>query len=810
MIISLNWLKQYVDLPDIPTGELATLIGARLVEIEEVTDNTHKYDGIFIVRVVECEDIPDTHLRLTKIDDGGIMDSIDPSLRDEKGYLTVVCGAPNCHASMLAAWIAPGATVPATYHTDAPFVISARALRGHTSQGMLAALDELDLGTDHDGIVELPTDLAQPGTPFTDVFAVNDILFDIENKSLTHRPDCFGIVGFAREVAGILGQPFTTPEWLTASKLFAEGSPQASSALQITISDPDLCPRYSAAVLDHFADESTASLTPDDIPLIASGMRPISKIVDITNYLMLLTGQPLHAFDYDKLIKVGGTDQPHIIVRAARAGETLELLDGRTITLTENDIVITSNDVPVALAGAMGGKNTEIDADTKRVIIESATFSLYNERKTSMHHGIFSEAVTRFTKGQPAALTAPVLDQAIQRLEALGMKLITVADAYPKPQTNPAITVTPAQVNALLGSNYRAKDIQTILEHVGFTVKGDTYTAPYWRTDIHIPEDVIEEVGRLNGYDTLPVTLPTRTFTAPAYDPLLALKAKLRRQLTSLGASEVLTYGFVSAQLLQNAGQDPANSYALVNSISPALEYVRQTLTPSLLEKAYVNLKDGYDHFALYEMNQVYQQAYGQNDEQVPVLRNKLAFVITSATAETTAYYAAKRYAAQLFRALDLEVQYLPLDGDRPLNRPFEPQRAAQIVSLDGKHRYGVIGELKASVRRNFKLPEHTAAFELNLDPILEQSRPSYDFTIANWIARDLTLTVPADQSYADTLAHVQQIATAQQLNLRISPASIYHDGGATKNISFHLQIAAPDAGLSRTAINQIMEKFNS
>ena len=788
MIISLNWLKKYVNLDGIATKDLAELIGARLVEIEGVEDNTHKYDNIFIARVVEAEKIPDTHLTKCQIVSGG-----DP--------IQVLCGAPNVHEGMLAVWIAPGAVVPSTYNTDEHFEISVREIRGQVSNGMLAGIDELDLGEDHSGIVELPVGIAEPGAKFSDIFDVADILLDIENKSLTHRPDCFGIIGFAREVAGILDQPFQTPDFMNNLELKTQGS------LDISIEDPALCPRYSAAVLENFSDEDSTNLTPDDIQLIASGMRPISTIVDITNYLMLLTGQPLHAFDYDKLVAVGGADKPKIIVRAARPGESMQLLDGREIELTINDILITSNDIPVALAGAMGGASTAIDANTKRVVIESATFSLYNIRKTSMHHGIFSEAVTRFTKGQPAALTAPVLNEAVKMLEQLGMQLTTIADAYPNKSDSPTIAVSAAQINATLGSDYSASEIERTLSSVNFLADGDKFTAPYWRTDIHIPEDIIEEVGRLRGYDNIPQALPTRSFTAATSDRLMEFKSELRDYLSALGANETLTYGFVSKRLLENAAQDPANSYTIINSISPALEFVRQSITPSLLDKAYVNLKAGYDSFALFEMNQVFQKSKDLTDEQVPVIGNSLAFVIAAANDESSAYYSAKRYADQLFKQLGISAAYSELQSSAE-SKPFEPKRSATITTTDGVT-LGVIGELSLSTRSAFKLPVHTAAFELDTDTLLECRQSKQRLLPDSWINRDLTVTVAADEPYAITEQRLRQIAADNQLTIRISPASIYQNESADdKKVSFHLQIAAPKSNLTRNDINKIMEKF--
>ena len=411
MKVSLNWLKKYVDIK-IPNDELIKLIGARLVEVEGVIDETHKYDKIFVVRVESCEKIPETHLSLCQINVG------EPEL------VQVVCGAPNVHAGMLAAWIAPGAIVPASVHEDAPFVIGTRKmLNKYESNGMLAGADELDFGDDHSGIVEINPEMAKPGDLLADVFDLNDLILDIENKSLTHRPDCFGIIGFAREIAGILGQEFKDPEFLFHEDVFPEGFfeytkdgiKSKGADINVKIADKDICPRYSAAVLKVTeATEKEKYLSMMQVLIAKSGMMSVSRIVDVTNYLMLLTGQPLHAFDCDKFLKVGKTEVPEIGVRLAKKGEKLVLLDDAEVELIESDIVITSGDTPVALAGAMGGKNTMIDEETKNVLLESASFSLYNLRKTQMAHGIFSEAITRFTKGVPAGETFNVLAEAVK------------------------------------------------------------------------------------------------------------------------------------------------------------------------------------------------------------------------------------------------------------------------------------------------------------------------------------------------------------------------------------------------------------
>ncbi len=619
MKISLNWLKKYVEIPA-SDEELIRLIGARLVEVEGVIDETHKYDNIYIVRVESAEKIPETHLSLCRIDAGEA--EIKGVAKDEDGLIQVVCGAPNVRVGMTAAWIAPGAVVPASVHEDAPFVIGKRKLRGYESNGMLAGADELDFGDDHSGIVEIDPEAAKPGDLLADVFELNDLVLEIENKSLTHRPDCFGMIGFAREVAGILGERFGSDFSRGAPEAYVDptGSSESQGAVATGVSalmfglpacalprkahseslsiklqnegNSSICPRYSAVVLEKHGELKKKYLAWEDTVISKSGMRPVDPIVDATNYLMLLTGQPLHAFDYDKFVEFCNEKKPEIRVRTARTGEKLVLLDEKEVLLNESDIVICAGETPVALAGAMGGKSTAIDENTKKIILESATFSLYNLRKTQMAHGIFSEAITRFTKGQPAHQTLAVAEACAEML-ADGFKVAAVADEYPEPEKERVVKITTDEINGLLGTEYDDDLIVTTLENVEFSIsKKDNaleIKSPAWRTDIHIKEDIIEEVGRLLGYDNIAPVLPLHA-TAEK-NSMFELKRRIREILARMGGNEVLTYSFVSAKSLEKAGEDPKNSYKIVNSISPELQYVRQSLIPSLLEKTYLNEK---------------------------------------------------------------------------------------------------------------------------------------------------------------------------------------------------------------------------
>lgn len=806
MKISLNALKKYLDLPpDLATSKLIELIGSRLVEVESVTELAPKYQGVFVVKVISAEPIKGTHLHLCQIDIGSSIETLTYLELSSEGLLQVVCGAPNVHAGMFAVWIAPGFVVPATWQTDEEFRLSVRTLRGYDSCGMLAGADELGLGDEHSGIVELEPDKYAAGTPLCSALDLDDYIIEVENKSLTHRPDAFGLIGFAREVAGILGLPFKTPDFLL------ESPTTNPSGLKIKVGDSKLCPRYSCAVLPAPNFQPSPYLTNDHLFLIKAGMRPIDPVVDLTNRIMLETGQPLHAFDYHKFLQVGGTKTPEITVRAARKGETLALLDGRTVSCDSNDILITSGDTPVALAGAMGGVDTAVDQNTTKILLESATFSLYHLRKTQMKHGIFSEAITRFTKGQPTGATLPVLQYAIDQLK---LYPIAVADFTNQPNTPSSVSLSLSDINSCLGTNYSETKVQKTLENVNFEVKITNgrldVTSPYWRTDIHIKEDIIEEVGRLLGYDNIIPTLPSRPFTIATIDPLLALKTRLRTLLSSQPSiHEVLTYSFVSKKLLEKAGLDPSDCYELTNSLSPELQHFRPSLIPSLLEKTYENLRRRYHDFTLYEFNQVTTKSSGLTPEQTP----KLQTVLTLATCGD--YYAAKRQLATIIKELNLPVlKFKSLSSAAPAF--FQPLHAAEITfSVPTKKpiSLGYLGEISTATLKKFKLSAPVSVFELNLDLLLSlPSSPLKDIKLSKFpsVERDLTFKLSSDHAFVDfeTLLLNSLKNYSPDLIFEFSPTSIYQPSSGFTNYSFHLSFASKVSTLATSEISAIIENI--
>lgn len=819
MIISVNWLKKFVpNLPEI--GELSKLIGARLVEIEGVENLGEKYKDVIIAKVISAEKVENSdHLNLCKIDDGGARKDIE---RDENGFVQVVCGAPNVQAGIFVTWLPPESIVPETFGGE-NFKLGARKLMGNMSNGMIASLRELGLGDEHDGILEVSPEVfengIQAGDSFAEKFELNDFLLEVENKSLTHRPDCFGIVGFAREVAGILGEEFIEPEFIKG--LNFEGVEDRK--IDIEIQNPKICERYTAAIFDVSNILKNPNLTIEKTYILRSGMRPIDEITDLANKIMLETAQPLHTFDLEKLEKLNGSSDIKIVVRNAFNGEELELLDGKKIKMNEKDIVIAtgeSGEIAIALAGAMGGISTAIDENTSKILVESATFNLYNLRNTQMRHGIFSEAITRFTKGIPQMLSRKVLDLFAEDVLAMGGKSLSlVADSKDTNYREQLkISVSNDEINQVLGTDFSNDQIHRTLENVGILTENEnskTFLIPFWRNDLHIKEDLIEEVGRLNGYDNIALQLPERTFKAVKKAKIDLLQSEIREILTAGGANEILTYSFIHGDLLEKVDQDSQNSYKIVNSISPDLQYYRQTLTPSLLSKISQNIRAGFGEFAIFEMNKITEKSLSLNEENVPIEQKKLAFVYVNNKGEN-AFYQAKNYADFLFKKLGIEVEFSKFNLKKsPLSTEFEAKRSAVIEILNNgkKITLGVVGEFKKSVQKSLKLPEATAGFELDLNVLLENLVGSNvkikNFSKFQSVERDISINIDEKREFSEIFDIFKNISDKfENIEIEVLPIDIFKNSDGTKNVSIRFKITPFEKTLTGEEIHEIVQKI--
>lgn len=838
MIISVNWLQKYLN----QTVDIETLtqrIGSRLVEIESVTPLADKYRDPVIVKVVSCVPHPDSdHMHVCRIDDGRTVLSVE---RDDDGYVQVVCGAPNVHKGMLAVWLPPKAVVPESYGTADEFRLSSRKLRGVMSHGMLVSPRELGLWNEHEGIMEISAG-AEVGSSLLDYLHLDDYLLEVENKSLTHRPDCFGVIGFAREVAAIMGQTANMPAWfndLNGTLTVNHDSVKPT----VTIADADLCARYECVALDNVDGQRQL---PEELRSMIGrvGVNSISAPVDITNYLMLDSGQPLHAFDLDKVIEVSPTGQPDIVVRAASQGEELELLDGRTIELDPTDIVVAvgdaDNSVPIALAGAMGGMATEITDQTKRVLLESATFDLYHLRGTQFRHGIFSEAITRFTKGQPAQLTHPVLLRAVQMLrDYAGAEVISgVAGAGEPAEALTSYNLPVVRVSAVLGRYNRGRSSHDYpTELVANTLRNLQYSdvkvehgadgdhilaqAPWWRTDLHIDEDLIEDIGRVNGYDNITPDSPQRHFTAAPYDSLYEQQMYLRNRLREAGGNEVVTYSFIHGNLLQGVHDNMDQAYRIVNAISPDLQYYRRDLLPSLIERSRDNLRAGYNNFMLFELGKVHRR--GLMDAGEPTLPAELpevaGLVVDKEVRTDSAYYTAKKI-VQYTMGLGDKLRFTRMDQyDGELDSStnvYEPLRSAVVSLVDGgEQRYvGVVGELKSDVRRRYKLPDFTAGYNLMLNPLLGQLGQTAEYTPVlryQGTSRDITYQVPGGTCYDEVLTFTQRVLAAKlndNIVVDIEPKDIYDADDNHRNVTLHIDFHDRRQTIDTKLVNKAMERL--
>ena len=843
MKVSLNIIKQLINFELPPVNELVARVNQQLGGVEEVIDLNAKYGGARIVRVIECAKHSNAdRLSVTKIDDGGVVADVP---RDDNGLVQVVCGAPNVHADMWAIWLPPKSTVPASFDDDEPFVLDARPLRGVLSQGMLAAADELDIGTDHEGIVEIhehdvPAGIElTAGARFAETFGLDDYVLDIENKMFTHRPDCFGQLGVAREIAGIFGRKFTSPDWYKEEQKFAGGE---GLELEVFNDAPELVPRFMAvAIKDVEVKPSPLWL---QCQLVAMGGKPINNIVDATNYIMLMTAQPTHAYDYDKL-------RGHKLeARLARNGEKVSLLNGKEYELTADDIVIADGEGVIGLAGIMGGADTEVSNDTKNVVLECANFDMYALRRTAMRHGIFTDALTRFNKGQSPLQNAAVLkrlmsmvggvqasevfDKRNDRLMAMqrdsrvtfgsaGKETISIFDWG---AVTGVLVLESTFVNERLGTEFSPQEICRILKNVEIKTHEEPepnmpyqfeVIAPFWRTDLELPEDIVEEVGRLYGFDKLPRQLPMRSIKPAPRNPRRQLKQAIRQSLSRAGANEVLTYSFVHERVLKNAEQDPSRAYLLSNALSPDLQYYRTSVLPSLLDKVHANIKAGHDEFMLFEIGKIHDKELPLNDENLPSEQTFVDGVYASKKPRAGApFYKARKLVDGLLADINIDADFVKMvESGADMPAPFDGQRSAWIVAKNGE-KLGIVGELSQTVRRNFKLPDYTAAFSLDIEKLqacLTKNREHNYRPLSRYpsTTRDISLKMQSAVDYASVYACAEEVAKKhRELQISITPIAIYQpkDDDSTKTVTLSIKFTSAERTLADKDTAPIIEEI--
>jgi phenylalanyl-tRNA synthetase beta chain len=730
MKLPINVAKQYATI-DLEIKEVIQQLASKIGEVESSTDLSNAYNGVYIAEIKEKILHPDSQkLGIYKISLG-------------KEQHQVVAGDRTLEVGDRVAYIKPGNIVPSTYQTSEEFKIKSIKMGGELSDGMLCSQRELNIGPNHTNVHKLPAD-APVGELFSEYYQLDDTVIEIENKALTNRGDLFGIIGLARELSAIQNIQFESPDWYKRDKIDIDITSDSPVNLKVQNDVGNLCPRYMAIVMDNInIEESPVWLKS---VLLRTGIKPINNIVDITNYLMVLTGQPLHAFDYDKLTKNDPNkgNGAHITVRLASEKEKLHTLDNKVTQLNSNTVVIADSTNPIAIGGIIGGIDTQIDENTKRIIIESANFDRFNIRKTSMSLGIRTDAVTRFTRAQDPNQCQPVLGKAIELIQNItdGNVASNLEDIYPEEYTQTEITLSLSKANTHLGTQLSRDEVITLLQNLEYQILPQeeisdylTVIAPTFRRDIIIPEDIHEDIGRIFGYDNIAPTLPLRDLKAPSINKTLEIKSKIRNILKNSGSNELVCYSFVGSDLIKKANQDPNIAFKIKNSLSPELELMRPSLIVSMLEKTQQNVSRNIEEFSLYEFNIPHQKGY-MDKFNLPKEDWHLSFVYTSKNPqfEGSPYYQVKRYFQKIVNSLGIDLfEYElvadTLDEDLPIwvkniIPTFERNSSALIIKKDSKKReiIGVIGEVNTEIKSNFKLPQYTGMFEINLD-LLRKSK---------------------------------------------------------------------------------------
>jgi phenylalanyl-tRNA synthetase beta chain len=780
MRVPLEWLEEYC-FSGLDAERLAERLAMTGTEVERVEHHGVGALEHFVVgRVLERHKHPDAdRLSVCMVDTGG------------SAAAQIVCGAPNVAAGQTVAVARPGAIMP-----DGTTLQKAR-LRGQISDGMILAEDEVAIGTDHEGIMVLADEL-EPGTPLERVLPISTEVLVLEITP--NRPDCLGIYGVAREVHAATGAALKPPPWLEDP-----GSAGSLDAVQITVQDPELCPRFTARVLDGVA------LGPSPFwlkaRLMAAGQRPISNVVDITNYVMLLTGQPMHAFDLDR---VAGA---RLNVRHAHPDEPVRTLDGQTRALDERMLVIEDAEGPTSIAGVMGGARSEVTASTTRLLSEAATWNGANIHRTSLKLGLRSEASARFEK-QIQPEQAPWAQAVACRLliELCGASLrpgtIDVGGDGPPPAT---IRLRDARVSGLLGAEVPRERSRAILESLDFTVADapdglDVTVPPLRRDDVTREADLIEEVSRLGGAE-IPATLPATRHSAAAALSVgggragtagpgrLTPRQRQRRRasdvLASLGLHEVVGWSFAGAADVARLRLGAGGAVMLANPMSAQQAQLRTTLLGSLLDVAARNRAHGAGAVRIFEAGAVYLP--DGRDGELPREPHRVAALLSGPVRPPTwrspdppgvDLYAAKGVLAALLDALaaDWEVQ--------PGARPFlHPGRAAAV--LVGGAAVGWVGELHPSVAAQWGIDDAVAGFELDLDDVGEPEPAVYrDVTTFPEVREDLAVVVAESVAAADVLA-VARAAGAPLLG-HVEIFDVYRDPAklGAGNVSLALRLA--------------------
>ena len=803
MKLSLSWIKDYVQIPeDMDLKKLAYDLTMSTVEVEDVEYLARRFDNMLVGVIEKIEPHPNADkLRVCKVDIGG------GEIKD------IVCGGINLKEGMRVAVSCPGAVV--RWHGEGePVVIKNSKLRGVESYGMICASDEIGLGelfpaSQEAEILDLSAFEVPAGTSLADALDMNDVLLEIDNKSMTNRPDLWGHYGIAREIAALYDLPLNKIEPYTAD---------VQSDFKVEINDPDRCTRYIGVEMSGVEVKPSPYQMQNRI--WKAGMRPINALVDITNYVMLATGNPTHAFDADNI-----TD--HIVVRHAVEGEKLILLNDHELTLCADDLVITDSEGPVALAGVMGGAKDSILPKTRRVILEVANFESTGIRRTALRYDTRTEASSRYEKAVDPERCEQALALSMQYFQELYPELTVTGfcDKYVKKLERAQIDVSLAWLAKRLGKNLSNEVIQKKLELLGFDVEisGDNMhvTAPTWRStgDISIKDDVMEEVARLYGYDNFEATSFTTTFEGAINQKDQDLLRRIKEYLAiRCGMQEVYTYPWMNDVFVNAVLQSTEGVLRLSTPPAPDLSYIRSSLLPNLCE-AVVKNERYFNDFAIFEEAQVffdrnYTAAYDET-ELLPEQKRHIGAAFASSVKDIT----------ELFREAKGVLEYMPrythMEGFE-FRKEEKPVWADNVVWMNifrGGEKIGDMGLVAKKVSMDCGIKNLSVMlFELDVTKLVPLKSRTNRFThLAEYPETDydISMLFDSDAAWADIYDAIMGQKKASALLKDAAFVDEYRGKqipAGKKSVTIRLTIGSSEKTLTsqeiESAANQVMKKL--
>jgi len=800
MKVTLNWLKHYVDFNWSP-GELTERLTMLGLEVEGVQKLGGEFEGIVVAQVITRDKHPNADkLSLCRVNDG-------------TGERQIVCGAQNFKAGDKVPLILPGASLPPKAGEKEPFTIKVGKIRGVESHGMLCSHEELGIDPEaighkkEDGLLILREN-ATVGQSFAAYLgrSGSDVVYDLEVTP--NRPDLNSLIGIAREIAAVTGNPLKVPEVRSQ-----ESGARIESLVAVHVEDANLCPRYTARVIQGVK----VGPSPDWLRLSLEkvGIRSISNVVDVTNYVMLETGQPLHAFDYH-LIGKNAAGHPTIIVRRAAAGEKFKTLDNQDRTLTHDMLLIDDEQKGIALAGVMGGANTEINAQTVDVLIESAYFNPTNIRRTSKTLGLRSESSYRFERGADPGISDWASQRAAQLiLETAGGQLAGgVVDTRSQAPEPKEISLHFAKSLDLLGIGISHSEQVAFLTKLGLTVASQTpgtctFTVPSWRVDLKREVDLIEEVGRLFGVDKIPSTPPRGALGTNAYDTVYDQIGEVRRILTGLGLNEAQGQTLISDTAAKLASP---HVLALENPLSSDMNVLRPSLLPGLLDSLRINVSRKNADVALFEIGRVFTDVNGAPKEERRVAialtgRRQLPFWSGDERAAKFDNYDLKGLAEDLLEQFGLRGVVFTT---HPASTSLLLESAA--ITLGGKLPLGELGQLLPALAKKYDLRDAVYLAEFNLDLLLAKRNAAKAFKpLPSFpsIRRDVALLVPETVTHQHVLNTVKQTKPA---NLEtVDLFDVFrgkHVPEGQKSLAYAFTYRAADKTLTDPEVNAAHEKL--